>query len=219
MKRLNNVEFCRHLLLHPNGHVAGLDFGAKHIGIAVSDSSRNFVHPLGSLTRSRPGASVNSGAEILSKMGHLFKEKGYHNVSGIVIGLPLREGALTPFCREIASTVDIMGNLCTHPEGFVAVAGTEARSLMEYFPPVCTFWDEYNTTADAKETLSQLTSKRKVRMRSKDAVAAAVILQRFLEDPRIARLGVSAPPPETRAASAVVGRRKPTGSRGPGRRR
>jgi len=250
MKLLNYIEFCRHLKLNGKGNIAGLDFGAKQIGIAISDQSRHFVHPIGSITRSRCGANLNSGVEILSKLGTLFKEKGYHDVTGLVIGLPLLDGRMTPFCHEIRATVGQMEKLVElshtveHDDRDVANTGehdwpslasgsvhrdvpTVPTGLLEYVPPVCTFWDEYNSTSEAKAAISRVTSKRAVRMREKDSVAACIILDRFLEHPAVGRLGIRPPPPgsartsraSTRTRTTKTITRTGTGSAsGPGRR-
>lgn len=277
MKVLSNVDFCRYLRQHPTGAIAGLDFGAKQIGLSVSDPSRHFVHPLGSINRTRRGVNRSVGVEILSKMGQLFRDKGHKDITAVVIGLPVFDGQLTPFCREISSTVTLLEKLCTeqqqqqvsmsqavsiehiknatmtdskqrradgleqyeeqnqtvscdgmnissddadsgdycddgHPQSQLQqsqmqqrqklqqsvapyVPATVPSEIFRYIPPVCTFWDEYNTTSDAKAALAEMTGKRAVRMRQKDAIAASIILERFLEDRRNLKQGIRAPPP------------------------
>ncbi len=137
------------------GRVLGVDWGERRIGLALSDETRTIARPLTTLTR-RAGKRF--------PMRQLLAACAEHQVSSVVIGLPL----------------DAQGE-----EGPAAGA---ARSLAEDIAtrtalPV-TLWDERLTTARALRTVRELGGSARHRKGDVDALAAALILQHYLDSQR-----------------------------------
>jgi RNase H-fold protein (predicted Holliday junction resolvase) len=187
MKLLNNLEFCRYISKQTHGALLGLDMGTKQIGVAFTDcKNRQFVGRLGSIQRQHFKSSRIAAEEIILKLEDLVDLKSgicSSSILGVVIGLPLLEnGVMTPFCHEIVKTVNLMNEFYTS-KGLV----NEPFGKYDCFvPPVCTFWNEYDSTSDAKSYINEyVSSKRSVRMNVKDEVAAALILEGFVNHPFI----------------------------------
>lgn len=133
------------------GRAIGLDVGTKTIGVAVSDPLRIGAHPL--LTVSRTG--VKSDVIALMK---IVVEKGIEHV---VVGLPyelsgeeLRSARLA---RQVGDALGVASGL-----------------------PV-TYVDERFTTVEAERRMRENGVKAKKRRETIDQVAAALILQSFLD--------------------------------------
>ena len=190
MRLLSNLLFCKRLA-SSSGSVAALDMGTKNIGVAVSDPSISHALALGSIHRWHRGASMQSVREIITKLNRLLLSKRVSRLSGVVIGLPrLSDGQLTPFCYRIFHMIERMGECCEGlEESSPSLSLTQSTESVGIHPPhihsqtVCTYWDEYNSTAEAKEYLAQFTTSRRVRMLRKDATAASIILSSFLNHP------------------------------------
>ena len=190
MRLLSNIDFCMLLQKYPIGSIGCLDFGSTAVGIAVCDSSRRFFHPLGTVSRKYRGSTKEATVEVMYKTMDMLRGRGYNSLSGMVIGLPLiGDQEMTPFCHQInnivtkAGVLDYTSNNETGPPNRVA-------AMLSSLPPVCTYWHEYNSTADAKAYLRETTTRRSVRMAQKDSVAAAIILENFLEHPEVLRFGI-----------------------------
>jgi len=87
------------------------------------------------------------------------------------VGFPLHiDGSLTPLCYEILSIGEKL-----------QVRRTEIRAAQsdpqEMF---CTFWDERDSTMEARNIIAGMSSRRRVVRKYKDSVAASVILRSFL---------------------------------------
>jgi RNase H-fold protein (predicted Holliday junction resolvase) len=169
-----------------HGKILSLDVGRKHVGLALSDESKQFVSPAITLGR----ASLASAMQELVN-----KEK----VCGVVVGIPLLDGKPTPFCTDIVNLMlsmqvltsdsdplsPLLGADClSHPqnagnrilpEAHDQTLSARARQLMPF-----TLWDEQFSTMEARRFVAQSTSKRSIYLKHKDSMAAAVILQKFL---------------------------------------
>ena len=109
----------------------GIDWGAKRIGIAVSDQDGNFVF----LRRAAPAAeSLGSAASCIAEIA---KSEG---ATGIVVGLPLRlDGTdsdttkrVREFATELASATDIPIILFDESlTSFEAAERTKDKSLLD----------------------------------------------------------------------------------------
>lgn len=142
-------------------HLA-LDVGERRIGIAVSDERGWLARPLGTIQRV-------SKVEDFARIARLARE---HVVSCLVIGLPLNAdgsaGLQAQRIRRYASALS--GALCA--EGLdLSIA----------------FWDERMSTVEAQEAMIAAGRKARDRRTRIDAVAAAVILQDYLDQQRLAR--------------------------------
>ncbi len=139
------------------GRVLGLDWGTRRIGLAVSDETQLIARPLATLTR-RAGKRFPMPAfeAHLADLGPV----------GIVVGLPL------------------------DPAGNEGPAATEARALAHdlgartHLP--ITLWDERMSTARALAAIREQGGSTRNRAEDVDALAAAILLQHFLESRRSA---------------------------------
>ena len=128
-----------------------LDLGDKRIGVAVSDTTAAIARPLTVIRR-------ESRRSDFQKIGNLVKE---NEAAEIVVGLPLTlsgiESSRTEWTRDYA------------------------RDLGDKLNLDIILWDESFSTADAIENLRDQ-GKDPKRYRNKiDAIAAAYILQSYLD--------------------------------------
>ncbi|HUR23403.1 MAG TPA: Holliday junction resolvase RuvX [Acidimicrobiales bacterium] len=130
----------------------GIDLGARRIGVAVSDPSGTVATAREVLQRSGdPAGDHRRIAEIVAEVG----------AGVVVIGLPLSlNGRMGPAARAVA----------TEAEAIAGVVGV----------PVVT-QDERLSTVSAERSLSTLALKAPARRQVVDMVAAAVILQSWLD--------------------------------------
>ena len=135
--------------------ILGLDIGDKRIGVAVSD-------PLGMLARPLL-VLENSGEE--STIKELLKLVEQYQAECIIVGLPLAmDGGLGLQAEKIK---------------------TLAEKLKLTIQVPLEYRDERGTTAEAKSILEDTGKKKKgsfVKKGSYDAIAAAVILQSYLNE-------------------------------------
>ncbi len=131
--------------------LAGLDFGEKTIGVAVSDTGRSIATPLETIRRSKFKTDAARLTEIVAD----------RQIGGIVLGLPRNmDGSEGPraqstraFARNLAGVMDI---------------------------PI-SFWDERLSTVAAERALLEADTSRARRREVIDHVAAGVILQGALD--------------------------------------
>jgi len=132
--------------------VLALDLGSKRIGVAVSDRSGTIASPLTVLQR------TGSHQEDHRRIRALVEEE---EAERVVVGLPLSlDGSIGPAAR-----------------GAIAEA-EELSSVIEV--PVETF-DERLTTVSADRVLMEQRMRAEARRRVVDKVAAAVMLQSWLD--------------------------------------
>jgi putative Holliday junction resolvase len=138
-----------------SGPLLGVDWGERRIGLALTDETRTIARPLATLTR-RAGKRV--------PMQQLLAHCAEHAVTAIVVGLPLdehgEEGEAAAAARQLAADVARRSGL-----------------------PV-TMWDERLTTARALRTVRDLGGSTRGRREDLDALAAAVMLQHYLDAKR-----------------------------------
>lgn len=133
------------------GRILGLDFGEKRIGLAVSDPTALLVVDSWVLERQGEAADLDS----LAKLGQ------ERQVERIVVGLPRSlEGGLGP---QAQLTLDFVQRLA------------QATGL-----PVDT-WDERLSTVAAERAMREAGVRRERRRQQRDAVAAALLLQSYLD--------------------------------------
>ncbi len=137
--------------LPPMRAVAGLDFGDKTIGVAVSDGLRGTATPLETIKRKKFTLDAARLMEILTA----------RDISGIVLGLPRNmDGSEGPRCQKTRAF---------------------ARNLTQITDLPITFWDERLSTVAAERALLEADTSRKRRAEVIDHVAAAYILQGALD--------------------------------------
>jgi putative Holliday junction resolvase len=129
----------------------GLDFGHVRIGVALSDPTRTIAQPLEVIPH-------RGFTQVLARIQELITE---HDVDRIVVGLPLR---LDGREREEAAKV----------RAFVG-------KLQDAVPVVVELADERLSTAEAEKVMIEADVRRSRRRQARDAVAAALILQTYLD--------------------------------------
>ena len=137
--------------LPPMQALAGLDFGDKTIGIAVSDVLRGVATPLLTIRR----VKFTTDAEALLKI------VADRRICGLVLGLPRNmDGSEGPRAQATRAF---------------------ARNLSRLSPLPLMFWDERLSTVAAERVLIAADTSRKRRSEVIDQVAAGFILQGALD--------------------------------------
>jgi putative Holliday junction resolvase len=141
--------------IQPNHSLIGLDLGTKTIGVAVSDTILSVATPIKTIKRKK----FSIDAELLLRV---ISNK---SCCGVIIGLPKNmdgsEGPRAQSTRAFARNFSVKTNL-----------------------PI-TFWDERLSTVAAEKALLEADTTRKRRAEVIDHVAAAYILQGFLDRLRV----------------------------------
>lgn len=138
--------------LPPMTALAGLDYGDKTIGVAVSDGMRQVATPLDTIRRGKKFTQdADALIAILDKRG----------ISGLVLGLPRNmDGTEGPRCQKTRAF---------------------ARNLSRLTDRPITFWDERLSTVAAERALLEADTSRAKRAGVIDHVAAGYILQGALD--------------------------------------
>ena len=129
----------------------GLDVGEKTIGIAVSDTTFTIASPVETIRRKKFAADA----------GRLQALVAERQIGGFVIGLPINmDGSEGPRCQSVRA---FAGNLVAKLDLPLA------------------FWDERLSTAAVTRTMIEADLSRGRRAELVDKLAAAYILQGFLD--------------------------------------
>ena len=134
--------------------ILGLDYGSVTVGVAVSDALRVTAQPLETITRK----DENKLRQTCARIEQLIAE---YEVEAIVLGYPKNMN-------------DSVGERAKKTEEFKAML--ERRTGL----PV-TLWDERLTTVAAERVLMESGVRRENRKAVIDQVAAALILQGYLD--------------------------------------
>ena len=142
--------------LPKTSRLMGLDVGAKTIGIATSDLTRQIATPITTITRTKFTPDAMELLAIAAK----------ENVGVLVLGLPINmdgtEGSRAQATRAFA------------------------RNLAKLTPLAIVFWDERLSTAAVERMLIDADTSRAKRDKVVDKLAAAWILQAALDALRLA---------------------------------
>lgn len=131
--------------------VMALDLGERRIGVAISDPTRTLARSLGVLER-------RSRAEDFAAIAALVRE---HEVGLVVVGLPRSlDGKMGPQARRMKRYADALARALSVP---------------------LVLWDESFSTVTAAQLLIETRQAARKRRQRIDAVAAAVILQDYLD--------------------------------------
>lgn len=136
----------------------GVDYGARRIGLAWSDDSATLARPWQMVpARETPALSADAVAEVLAR----FRQDDDSAIGGIVVGLPRRlngeDNAQTAPARAFAAALEVRTGL-----------------------PIV-LQDERLSSHEAESRLAERERDWRKRKAKLDAVAAAVILQDFLD--------------------------------------
>ncbi len=131
--------------------ILALDHGTKRIGVAVSDETKTIAQPLEYI-------SAEPFADFLVRLKKLLVEK---EVDLVLIGLPRNmDGSYGPAAQKVQAFVAILHNAITVP---------------------IKMWDERLTLAQANRILIQGKVRRDQRKEKVDKMAAAILLQSYLD--------------------------------------
>ena len=131
--------------------ILALDHGTKRIGVAVSDETKTIAQPLEYIP-------AEPFADFLARLKELLVEK---EIDLILIGLPRNmDGSYGPAAQKV--------------ETFVAVLKTAITVPIK-------IWDERLTSAQANRILIQANVRRDKRKEKVDKMAAAILLQSYLD--------------------------------------
>jgi len=130
----------------------GLDIGDRRIGVAISDPGGVLASPLTIINCKDDVADVKAIADIISQQ----------KVKQVIVGLPrLMDGSLGKQAEKIKA---FTRKLCSHIEVPVE------------------FRDERLTTVSARRLMRATNTKKNNSKNRQDAVAAALILQGYLDE-------------------------------------
>lgn len=137
--------------LPAQGAIAGLDFGEKTVGVAVSDLRRGIATPLLTIRRTK-------FTEDAAKLLEVVRARG---IVGLVLGMPRNmDGSEGPRAQATRAFARNLSRLTDLPIGF---------------------WDERLSTVAAERALIEADTSRKRRKEVIDHVAAGYILQGVLD--------------------------------------
>lgn len=137
----------------------GLDVGDRRVGVAFSDDTGLIATPLEIVHRT-------SRVEDFRRIASLIREQ---QAGGLVVGHPLNDdGSAGPQAQRV--------------ERYVAALAEALRAEGLDLPII--FWDERFSTRRAEEAMALLGRRARQRYGHLDAVAAAIILQDYLDEQR-----------------------------------
>ena len=130
----------------------GIDYGRRRIGLALSDPGGRIASPLMTL----PGrGTARDDAEAITRLA------SEHEATGIVIGLPLNmDGSLGPQAK---------------------LSTTLAEQIRRHEELAVELWDERLSSFHADQLMQSAGLSATRRKEQRDALAAQVILQSFLD--------------------------------------
>ncbi len=144
--------------LPSHGRLAGIDYGHKRIGIAVTDPDQVLATPWENYTRRDARLDAEYFANLVAR----------ESLVAFVIGLPIYpSGDESDKSREARRFGEWLGALTGLPIGYV---------------------DERYTTRQANQLLGEARLTRKQRQARRDMLAAQIILHSYLESPEFALL-------------------------------
>ena len=133
--------------------VMAIDYGAKAIGVAISDELQLTVRPLATIRREK-----RKYAQVIERIGALITE---HEIGTLVVGLPLNmDGTRGPAVERVESFIEDL-----------------RRSLSV---PIVTI-DERLTSYGADQMMREMGMNERERRARSDEYAATIILQDYLD--------------------------------------
>ena len=131
--------------------ILALDHGTKRIGVAVSDETKTFAQPLEYIL-------AEPFADFLARLKQILAEK---EVDFILIGMPRNmDGSYGPAAQKVETFVGVLKTAITIP---------------------IKLWDERLTSTMANRVMIQGNVRREKRKEKVDAMAAAILLQSYLD--------------------------------------
>jgi len=134
-----------------SGRILALDYGKRNVGVAVCDEMGIAVRPI-------PALPNRGRRQVISLIRKLVEQ---HEIGSLVVGLPFNMDGTT-------------GESAEQARKFMQVLRSQLRVPL-------TEVDERLTTVEAVELWRGMSPRRQRRYGSVDSLAAALILQRYLE--------------------------------------
>ena len=129
----------------------GLDVGDRRIGVALSDPSGTLATPLAAIDRRATGGGMGAVVDLATR----------HEAAAIVVGLPVSlDGTIGPQAQAVQSFCKALGDSCPLPIHTV---------------------NEQYTSAEAERRLREVGVEPSRDRGRVDAMAAAIILQEWLD--------------------------------------
>ena len=141
--------------------VLGLDYGTKTVGVAVSDALKITAQPLETIERKSAGKLRQTLARIEAIIAEYADGGEQNKIECIVLGYP----------KNMNNTE---GDRCQATQEFREAL--ERRTGLDVM-----LWDERLTTVEAERILMESGVRRENRKTYIDKMAAAVILQNYLD--------------------------------------
>jgi len=131
--------------------ILALDHGTKRIGVAVSDETKTIAQPLECIP-------AEPFADFLTRLKKMLVEK---EIDLVLIGLPRNmDGSYGPAAQKVQAFVAVLRGAITIP---------------------IKTWDERLTSSQANRILIQGSVRRDQRKEKVDKMAAAILLQSYLD--------------------------------------
>lgn len=132
--------------------ILGLDYGKARIGVALSDEMQKIAFPK---------ETIKASYHLEKTLEEVVKALKKYQFDEIVIGLPLlMNGQESPMAKEVRDFSEKLSTMIGKP---------------------IIFWDERLTSKQVEKTLIESSVRRKERSASVDTMAAALILQSYLD--------------------------------------
>jgi RNase H-fold protein (predicted Holliday junction resolvase) len=179
------------------GKLMALDVGTKKVGVAICDETRHYISPVATLQRSLDKSISN--VKLSAQLQRIVDQE---RIVALVVGLPLTaDFQMTSHARHITTLMDSIELF--EPVGLrpimPIVLATEEPTIKSTLPglgrtkpvstlcPVqtpltATYWNEYNSSVNARRLAKSLSSRPIVAKRHKDDFAACLILEGFLSE-------------------------------------
>lgn len=146
------------------GRILAIDYGSVRIGLAVSDALGLTAQGLPTLERTNKRVDLSRIAELAAD----------YSVAEVIVGNPVgHQGQETAISRRAARLAD------------------ELRATLSV--PVM-LWDERLTSLEADRALTESGASRSLRRRSRDRMAAQILLQSYLDRRAYERTAARAEP-------------------------
>ena len=142
------------------GRIIGLDFGAKTVGVALSDPMRTIASPYETITREKEG-------KLRPTLRRIVEIAKNEEAELIVLGLPLNMD-------------DSRGERALKTEEFRE--NLERRLMAERMEVPVVLWDERLSTVGADEVLEESRIHPRERKQYIDRIAAALILEDYMKN-------------------------------------
>ena len=131
--------------------ILGVDFGGRRIGLAVADADARVAVPVGAIDRAGVDDPCDAVAEAARARG----------ADAVVVGLPvLMSGAAGAQAKEAREFAALLAER----------SGLSVRT-----------WDERLSSVEAERRLREAGGRRKPKPGEQDAMAAALVLQAYLD--------------------------------------